>query len=145
MLIGTILPDFLDKPLYYGLTLATGRRGAELGLVRGTRGFGHTFALAGLVWLIGRARGSERLRALALGMATHPLLDFVADWGVAGWSAAVRGCAALWPLTGWRFPVSVHPGLIDHAAAALHPFLLGAEAVGALLLARARFSARRAA
>lgn len=143
VLIGTVLPDFLDKPLYYAVSLATGKHGAELALVRGTRAFGHTFLLVGLVWLAGRARGSDRLKALALGMATHPVLDFVSDYGVAGWKTAWRGTAAFWPLTGWAFPASVHPRFIDHAAGVLLPYLLACEIVGAALLLRAWLSARR--
>lgn len=143
VLAGTLLPDLIDKPLYYGLSLATGLRGAELGLVSGTRTFGHTWALAALVWALGRARGSGRARALALGMATHPLLDFVADWAAWGWDAATGGSAALWPLTGWRFPVAQSAGLAEHLGGELKPVLLGAELVGILLLLRARAAGRR--
>jgi len=138
VLLGTVLPDLLDKPLYYGLSLATGRRGAELGLISGTRSFGHTWALAALVWAVGRARGSDRARALALGMATHPLLDFAADWAAWGWNSATGGSAALWPLTGWRFPVTPSAGLAEHLGGELQPVLLGAELIGLLLLWRAR-------
>ena len=142
VLFGTVLPDLIDKPLYYGLAAATGRRGAELGLIRGTRGFGHTWALAALVWAVGAARGSDKARALALGMATHPILDFVSDYGIGGWSDAVHGSVALWPLTGWRFPIA-DLDMAAHFGAELKPFLIGAEAVGILLLLRAWFAARR--
>ena len=141
VLLGTVLPDLIDKPLYYGLTLATGLRGAQLGIVQGTRSFGHTWALAGLVWAVGRARGSDKARALALGMATHPILDFAADYLMWGWKDACRGSAALWPLTGWRFPVS-DLDFTAHLGAELQPVLIGAEAVGLLLLLRAWFVSR---
>jgi hypothetical protein len=142
VLAGTVLPDLIDKPLYYAVAAATGRHGAELGILRGTRGFGHTWALAALVWVVGHARGSDKLRALALGMATHSPLDFVADWAMWGWSGAFHGCVAFWPLTGWRFPLA-DLGLVAHLGAEFRPFLLGAEAVGILLLLRAHFAARR--
>jgi membrane-bound metal-dependent hydrolase YbcI (DUF457 family) len=142
VLAGTVLPDLIDKPLYYGVAAATGLHGDQLGILRGTRGFGHTWALAALVWAAGRARGSDKLRALALGMATHSPLDFVADLGMWGWNGALHGCVALWPLTGWRFPLA-DVGLVEHLGAEFQPFLLGAEAVGIMLLIRAYFAARR--
>lgn len=134
MLAGTVLPDLIDKPLYYALTFATGHHGAELGFLRGSRGFGHTWALAAAVWLVGTRWKSERLRALALGMATHPALDFISDVGTWGWASALRGNPALWPLTGWRFPVTSTTGLADHLGGEIQPFLLGAEVVGLFLL-----------
>ncbi len=69
LLFGTLLADLVDKPLYYALVLATGRRGAELGLVTGTRTFGHTLLLVVALWLLlPRRIGTP----VALGMITHP-------------------------------------------------------------------------
>jgi hypothetical protein len=78
-------------------------------------------------------------------MATHSPLDFIADWAMKDAGAAVRGSAALWPLTGWRFPLSEHLGLVEHLGTELQPVLLIAEAVGVLLLFRAWLAARRGA
>src|SRR6267378_7954625 len=76
VLFGTLLADLIDKPLYYALVFATGRRGAELGLVTGTRTFGHTLLLVVLLWLLTPRRiGSP----LALGMITHLALDELGD------------------------------------------------------------------
>ena len=76
LVLGTLLPDLLDKPLYYGLVLATSRRAADLGLISGTRTFGHTLLAALLVLLAVRGR---RGAMVALGMATHLLLDLGGD------------------------------------------------------------------
>jgi hypothetical protein len=48
VVLGTLLPDFVDKPHYYALSWATGMRGEALGLICGTRTIGHTalFTLA---------------------------------------------------------------------------------------------------
>jgi len=72
LLLGTLLPDLVDKPLYYALVFATGRRGAELGLVTGTRTFGHTLLLLVALWLVLPRRSGA---PLALGMLTHLALD----------------------------------------------------------------------
>jgi hypothetical protein len=141
VLLGTVAPDLLDKPVYFGLSWLSGRRG--WGIVRGTRSFGHAFLLAALVWWAGRARGDARLKALALGMATHPVLDFLSDWAAFGVASAGRGSAALWPLTGWGFPVPTYAGLGEHLRALSSPVLLSCEAAGLLWLAWA-FSRRRA-
>lgn len=125
LLFGCVLPDLLDKPVYYALHVFPG-----------TRSFGHTGAFVLLLWTCGRLRRDPRAAALAAGAATHLLLDFIADWAVAGWPAARVGCAALWPLTGWGFPAFHHRSLAEHAGVWKHPFLIASEAAGALLLAR---------
>src|SRR5262245_35432229 len=76
LLFGTRLPDLIDKPLYYALSLATGRHGRELGLISGTRTFGHTLLLVAVLWiLLPRRAGTP----LALGMLTHLGLDELGD------------------------------------------------------------------
>ncbi len=142
VLLGTVAPDLLDKPLYFGLSWARGHRG--LGIVHGTRSFGHTFLLAGLVWWAGRARGDARLKGLALGMATHPVLDFLSDLAAFGPASAARGSAAFWPLTGWGFPVPTYAGLGEHLRALASPVLLSCEAAGLLWLVLSAAAGRRA-
>src|SRR4030081_2777887 len=73
---GTLLADLVDKPLYYALVLASGRRGAELGLISGTRTFGHTLLLVVALWLLLPRRAGT---PLALGMITHLGLDELGD------------------------------------------------------------------
>src|SRR5436190_18659350 len=68
--VGAVLPDVIDKPLYYTRLF---------GLVTCTRTFGHTglfllAVVAGALWT-----RSPVARALALGAATHPILDGVLD------------------------------------------------------------------
>ena len=50
--LGTILPDLIDKPLYYSLAVITHKWGSELGLISGTRTFGHTAAFLLLLTFI---------------------------------------------------------------------------------------------
>lgn len=132
VLLGTLLPDFIDKPLYYGLSWATGRRGAALGIVAGTRSFGHTLLLTGLLFALGSHRKSRTLKALALGMSTHLVLDMASDlWlRTAGFSLQ----AFVWPLLGWQFPVYPFYSWRDHITSGKQPFMIVTETLGALLL-----------
>jgi hypothetical protein len=143
LLLGTLLPDFIDKPLYYGLSWATGKRGAALGIVAGTRSFGHTVLLTGLLFALAASRKSRALKALALGMATHLLLDMFTDLSLRRADFSLRAFA--WPLLGWQFPVYPFYGWRDHITSGKQPFMIVTETLGALLLLNAwrRARARR--
>ena len=132
LMIGTLLPDLIDKPLYYGLSLATGRHGADIGLISGTRTFGHTILFTASLGALAAARRSKVLAALALGSATHLFLDVVTDVFTrrADFSLGVLA----WPLLGWQFPGYAYSGLREHLSQYHEPFLLYAEIIGGILL-----------
>jgi hypothetical protein len=138
LLLGTLLPDLIDKPLYYALVFATGRRGAELGLISGTRTFGHTLLLVAVLWLLLPRRVG---RPLAIGMATHLALDELGD--VLGLFLPALGThphpgtitAVLFPFLGLRFPVSPFQSALEHAASLENAYVLAGEIAGAALLA----------
>jgi hypothetical protein len=138
LLLGTLLPDLVDKPLYYALVLATGRRGAELGLVTGTRTFGHTLLLVVVLWLV----VPRRIGApLALGMITHLALDELGD--ILGLFVPALGTrphpgtisAILFPFLGRSFPVSPFRSALEHLASLENVYVLAGEIVGLALLA----------
>src|SRR4051812_44623567 len=79
LLLGTLLPDLIDKTLYYSLYLATGQWGEKLGLIAGTRTFGHSGLFLIAVTALALFRGSRTAVALGLGILTHLLLDVAAD------------------------------------------------------------------
>jgi membrane-bound metal-dependent hydrolase YbcI (DUF457 family) len=135
LLLGTLLPDLLDKPIYYSLLWTTGRHGAALGLFSGSRCFGHSllfFFLLGIPALAFRNRG---LGALALGVATHLLLDnlFEPFQPLTIYSSRI---ALFFPLYYGRFPVAMHHSLLEHMQVHWNLFDLAAEIVGLLLLWR---------
>jgi hypothetical protein len=132
LLLGTLLPDFLDKPLYYGLSWATGKRGAALGIIAGTRSFGHTILLTAALFAVGAARKSRVITALALGMATHLLLDMFSDFCLRRADFSMQAFA--WPLLGWQFPIYPFYGWHDHIASGRNPFMIVTESLGALIL-----------
>jgi hypothetical protein len=133
LLLGTLLPDLIDKPLYYGLSWATHKHGAELGIVAGTRSFGHTILLTASVFAAGRVRKSRALKALSLGMATHLVLDMFTDACLRGADFSMRAFG--WPLLGWQFPIYPFYNWHEHIASGRDPFILVTETLGALCLA----------
>lgn len=133
LLLGCVLPDLIDKPLYYGLSWSTGKTGAALGLISGTRTFGHTGLLALIVAGTAAARKSKPFAALALGMATHLLLDIVSDALTRGAGFSMR--AFLWPLMGWSFPAYTYTGFGEHIRRVYDPLMLICETIGGALLA----------
>jgi hypothetical protein len=136
LLLGTLLPDLIDKPLYYVPAWATGKHGAELGIVCGTRTFGHTILLTAAVFAAGAARKSRALKAAALGMTTHLVLDWISEAWFVGRDLSFRASmrAFGWPFFGWQFPVYPFYDWHEHAATGLDPFMLVTESLGAVLL-----------
>ena len=140
ILVGTLLPDLMDKSLYYGLSFATGLRGDKLGLIAGTRTFGHTLLFTVALGLLAKTRRSRLLAALALGTATHLLLDLITDTCEMGVNSprimSISLKALLWPLLGWQFPFAFGSGVHEHLGRIHEPFILCAEILGAVLLIR---------
>lgn len=127
LLFGTLLPDLIDKPLYYS---------GLWPFITSTRSFGHTalflLSLAAIAW----ARHSRPMQALVIGMATHMFLDVGAD---ALRFEGMRGTlvAPLWPLLGLAFWVNETTTMKDHLLKlAVAPVLLG-EVIGAAFLIHA--------
>jgi hypothetical protein len=143
---GGLLPDLVDKPLYYGLVLATGRRGAELGLVSGTRTFGHTGLFLLVFVALALWRRSAVLAAIAWGIASHLFLDNVGD--LLGWiTTPPEGTTTLhalvFPLLGWRFPVSPFLDVKQHLLSVTRVWVILGELAGALLLVELWWRRRR--
>src|SRR5690348_3085949 len=68
--VGALLPDIIDKPLYYAHLSA---------YVDGTRTFGHTGLFLCALGVTAALRRSRVWGALAIGVATHLLLDGFLD------------------------------------------------------------------
>lgn len=148
--LGTMVPDLIDKPLYYLLANVTGRHGIELGLISGTRTVGHTLILTALFALVARWRTSPALRALAIGMLTHLVLDVTNDFfgfwsGLPSDPNGIPGYAAMvWPLMGWQFPVAPFASAAGHVDRLVNPVTATGELLGASVLAWEFWRWRRA-
>lgn len=131
--LGALLPDLLDKPLYYGLSFVTGKHAAELGLISGTRTFGHTAFLLTLLTALAITQRSRTLAAVALGLGSHLVLDSWSDLFLIHSDNAVRS-ALLWPLTGWQFPIHPFLGIKEHSQTLWNPVIFYGELLGLGLL-----------
>ncbi|MGZ3687595.1 MAG: metal-dependent hydrolase [Bdellovibrionota bacterium] len=136
LFLGCMLPDLIDKPLYYGLSLVTGRQGLDIGLISGTRTFGHTavFLVALSIWT--NFRRSPWLAALTLGVASHLLIDnvmtqFLDADSIRRYSGTV---GLLWPFLGNRFPDYPFNGIVDHLSMIRMKYIALGEIVGAGIL-----------
>jgi len=130
--VGALLPDLIDKPLFYIPLWVSGRRGE---LLSGTHLFAHTglflLALGAAAWIT----RSEQARAVAVGVATHFILDCV------GLSMGLG--TLLWPLFGWHFPAYPFRNVGQHLATVLNPVTLAGELVGGAILSWDYWKARR--
>jgi hypothetical protein len=144
LILGTLLPDLIDKPLYYGMKLVTGRDGEDLGLISGTRTVGHSALFALLLWVSFRAlRWRAEGLALLAGMATHWLLDLGGD--LTTYFTYLFGLsithpsfsllkALLFPLLGGHFAVMPFHTAREHLTSLVQAYTLAGELVGGVLL-----------
>jgi len=125
-LVGTLLPDLIDKPLYYGASWWTGHQGEAMGLISGTHTFGHTAVFLLALWGASQMAKVPLTRPLALGVASHLGLDLL------GLSLDHR--TILWPVFGWRFSFYPFTGVGQHLETILRPVTLAGEVLGGAFL-----------
>ena len=102
LLLGTLLPDLIDKPVYFGLGVYEYLRTG--GWIPGKRGVAHTALFLLLLVGVAIARKSAPWFAVAVGTATHLFLDVISK--LIGTHNQLHGTMAVlfWPLLGWNFP-----------------------------------------
>lgn len=135
--LGALLPDLVDKPLFYLWMWITGSTAQQLthSLISGTRTFGHTALVTLSFGLLGLILRDRRIAALSLGMGTHLVLDSL---------FTPQPEALLWPLWGWQFPLYPFTSAGNHLAHYTQGVWLAMEALGAVLLVdEIWFKARR--
>ena len=131
--IGMLLPDLIDKPLYYA---------GFSDFITCTRTFGHTGLLCLAMFAISCLSRNRTPAALGLGMATHLVLDFVMD-RLSGNSPSSTLVAAAWPLRGWNFAVYEPTTFSSFVGSLMTPVVIVTEIVGIALLAWAMWRVRR--
>jgi hypothetical protein len=125
-LFGALLPDLIDKPLFYIPFWLSAKEGARPRILSGTHLFAHTGLFLLVLVVASLMARSRALRALTIGVATHFALDVV------GLSMGLG--TLLWPLFGWRFPPYPFQGLRQHLGTILNPVTLVGELLGATIL-----------
>lgn len=121
--LGMLLPDLIDKPLYYSHLSP---------FFSCTRTVGHTGLLLALVCIGAGTRRSAVLWAIGIGMATHVGLDNVLEQ-MGRHSDGSAWIALSWPLHGWDF-YRVTFTITEHAGRLLALPTVISEVVGLTLL-----------
>ena len=134
--LGCVLPDLIDKPIYY--------LGGRSMLISGTRTVGHTgiFFLVLLIaaFIVRRAW----LWAIVAGVATHLFLDVAGELVIGTDPDASIWIALFFPAYGVRFPVAHFHSLLEHLEiSAQNAYVVGGEIVGGLILLRSWLRRRR--
>jgi len=96
VLLGTVLPDLIDKPIFFLLREP------------GKRGFAHTLLFLALLAAVARTQRSKEWWAVAAGTATHLALDVISKSTEGSSTALVSLQLLFWPLAGWSFPTLSH-------------------------------------
>lgn len=123
--LGAMLPDVIDKPLYY----------AHLSeFVSCTRTFGHTGLFAVAVAAVAFVTRSRSGIALAIGTATHPALDAFLDFFSPGPSST--WIAFSWPFLHQRFSSYLFETPLDQLMALARVQVIACELIGGWLLWR---------
>ncbi len=141
VLFGTVLPDAIDKPLYYVLLFWTRHQGESLGYINNSRTIAHTAIFLLAITLVAVVRRSRILAAIALGVATHLFLDNLGDSLVDYFMPDISHppqhsamVALLWPFFKSYFPVSPFNSFAGHMHRSFNPLSMGFEVVGACIL-----------
>jgi hypothetical protein len=121
LLAGTLLPDVIDKPLYYSHLSP---------YVSCTRTFGHTGLLVLIVLIAARVRRSPMIAAMGIGMITHVLLDNALGLLSSGDDSAWM--ALTWPLN--TFAIQTTSSLAEHLRDLWTGPIVVSEIVGFVLL-----------
>lgn len=128
VILGTLLPDVIDKALYYGSVLLQNHS------VHGTRTLGHTGIFLFLVGAVGIYRGSARWVAVSVGIVTHLILDVCGD-SLELFDQAATVKAILYPFLGSGFNEMRPASAVTHVAVSMRTyFIWTSELVGVFLL-----------
>jgi len=141
LIFGCLLPDLIDKPLFYGLLWTRGHPDA---LISGSRSVGHSglFLLA----LLGLALAFRRpeLWAVLAGVVTHLVLDIGGELVSGSVPDASIWIAIFFPALGWRFPRAQFGSLLEHLRLSVeNAYTLAGEIVGGAILLRAWWQRRK--
>jgi LexA-binding, inner membrane-associated putative hydrolase len=134
LIAGCLLPDLIDKPLFYVLLWT---RGTVDPLITGSRSIGHSglFLLALIVLALISRRAEAR--ALAAGVVTHLVLDIGGELLTGARPDSSIWIAILFPAYGWRFPVAHFDTLLEHLRLSAESlYVITGEIVGGAILLR---------
>ena len=125
VLFGSLLPDIVDKSIFY-----------ITGSMPGTRSLGHTLLFVICIATIeGRRSGNWKRFPLAFGIFTHLIGDYVGDYFALSASFSRNLRILLWPILGESFPATPHLNFSQQAIRLTGPYFLSTEILGICVLA----------
>jgi hypothetical protein len=140
LIAGCLLPDLIDKPLFYGLLWA---RGHVDPLISGSRSIGHSGLF--LAALLALSLLSRRAAAWALfaGVVTHFALDIGGEVVASASPESSIWLAVFFPLLGWRFPKARFGDVLEHLRLSAESiYVVGGEMIGGAILLNAWWKRR---
>ena len=150
LLIGCLIPDLIDKSLY----LVKVRYEMPLPMIVGGRTIAHTIWFPIVAYIISHWAKSPVGQIVAIGIASHLVLDFSADIMIWFWSSnqpqsippysfdSPKLAGYLWPLMGKEFAPSYQKTIGDYWSTLFHPVLMFWEIAGLWLFIRASYQNR---
>lgn len=142
LILGCLLPDLIDKPLFYGLLWAEGHADA---LIRGSRSVGHSGLFLLAAFAVAAIARRPAAWALAAGMVTHLALDVAGEVAVGAAPDSSIWLAIFYPAFDGRFPKANFRSVLEHLRlSAENVFVLIGEVVGGAILLRAWWARRKA-
>lgn len=134
LIVGTLLPDVIDKPLYHA-HIST--------FVSCTRTFGHTGLFLAAILAVAMITRSRTWLALGVGVCTHAVLDGLLDSFNGERSSTLVAFA--WPFLDTHFFTYGFKSPFDQLKQLWKAPIIAGEVVGLLLLTREYLKRRRPA
>jgi hypothetical protein len=135
LVLGCLLPDLIDKPLFYGLLWA---RGHPDTLISGSRSVAHSGVFALALLALAFALRRPAVWAVFAGVATHLALDIGGELVVTPAADSSIWIAIFFPAFGWRFPKAPFHSIFEHLRlTAENIYVIAGEIVGGAILLRA--------
>src|SRR3954471_1517203 len=141
LVLGCLLPDLIDKPLFYALLWGEGHADA---LISGSRSVGHSGLF--LLVLLAAALASRHPAAWAVvaGVATHLALDIGGELVTGADPQSSIWLAVLCPALGWRFPQAPFSSMLEHLRiSAQNLYVVAGELIGGAILLHAWWKRRQ--
>ncbi len=134
LLLGTLLPDLIDKPIYYSLAFLKGAWGAEIGFIASTRNFGHTALFLVFISMLAVFTHSPKWIAIAWGVGTHIFIDNFSDVILSRSLSSNGFRTLLWPILGLQFPEIPYRNFAEQITSWANPIPISGEFIGIFFL-----------
>jgi hypothetical protein len=134
LVLGCLLPDLIDKPLFYGLLWTEGHADT---LISGSRSLGHSGLFFLLLVALALLARRPALSAVCAGVATHLALDLLGELIMGSDAESSIWLAILFPILGWEFPKAQFSSMLEHLRiSAESAYVIAGEILGGALLVR---------